>query len=119
MKKIIFIFILLVLFSCSKDQSISEEKFIKVYEEVLIARESTDDTATGTEKVNEVFAKYHITEPQFRQMFEKLSADNPKRLAEMIDSVRLRTEVDIRKIDSVSKASEMEKDTNSPTQSKK
>jgi len=119
MKKIILILSLVLVFACNDESKTSEEKFIQVYQEVLLARESTADREEGTSNVNEVFAKYNISEPEFREMFMKLSSDNPKRLAEMIDSIRIYTEVEIRKIDSVEKALEMEKDTNSPTQSEK
>lgn len=106
-------------FACSEENGISEEKFIQIYKEVLLARESTVDREEGTSNVNEVFAKYNISEPEFRGMYMKLSSENPQRLAEIIDSIRIYTEVEIREIDSLEKASEMEKDTNSPTQSDK
>lgn len=119
MKKILLIFSLVLVYACTEESNISEKKFIQVYQEVLLARESTADIEKGTSSVNEVFAKYNISEPEFREMYMKLSSEDPKRLAEMIDSIRVYTEVEIRKIDSVQKASEMEKDTNSTTQSDK
>ncbi len=110
---------LVLVFACSEDGSMTDEKFIQIYQEVLVARESTVDREAGTSRVNEVFAKYNISEPEFRQMYLKMSSEKPKRLAEMMDSIRIQTEVEIRKIDSTKKASEMEKDTNSTTNSEK
>ncbi|MER3328873.1 MAG: hypothetical protein RIF34_04785 [Candidatus Kapaibacterium sp.] len=113
MKKIILILSLVLVFACSEDGGMTDEKFIQIYQEVLIARESTADREAGTSKVNEVFEKYNISEPEFRQMYMKMSSENPKRLAEMMDSIRIHTEVEIRKIDSTKKALEVEKDSNS------
>jgi hypothetical protein len=115
MKKLILILSLVLVFACNEDEGMSDEKFIQIYQEVLVARESTADREAGTSRVNEVFAKYNISEPEFRKMFLKMSSEKPKRLAEMMDSIRIKTEVKIRKIDSTKKASEMEKDTNSAT----
>lgn len=119
MKKTLFILSLIMLFACSQESDVSEEKFVQIYKEILIARESTSDTEKATSNVNEVFEKYNMSESQFREMFMKLSAEDPKRLTEMIDSVRIFTEIEIKKIDSLKGKSEMEKDTNSPTQSDK
>lgn len=119
MKKIILILSLVFVFACSDDGGMTDEKFIQIYQEVLVARESTADREAGTSKVNEVFAKYNISEPEFRQMYLKMSSEKPKRLAEMMDSIRIQTEVEIRKIDSTKKESEMEKDTNSTADSDK
>lgn len=119
MKKTLIILSLVMLFACSEESEVSQEKFVQIYKEILIARESTSDVEKGTSNVNEVFDKYNISESQFRKMFMKLSAENPKRLTEMIDSVRIYTEVEIKRIDSLNGKSQMEKDTNSPTQSDK
>lgn len=119
MKKTLIIFSLIMLFACSQESDVSQEKFVQIYKEILIARESTSDTEKGTSNVNEVFEKYNISESQFRDMFMKLSAEDPKRLTEMIDSVRIYTEVEIKKIDSLNGKSKMEKDTNTSTQSDK
>lgn len=119
MKKIIFILSLVLVFACSEDEGMSDEKFIQIYQEVLVARESSADREVGTSKVNEVFAKYDISEPEFRKMYLKMSSEKPKRLAEMMDSIRIQTEVEIRKIDSTKKALEMEKDTNSAADANK
>ena len=119
MKKIIMILSLALVFACSDDGGMTDEKFIQIYQEVLVARESTVDREAGTSKVNEVFEKYNISEPEFRQMYLKMSSEKPKRLAEMLDSIRIQTEVEIRNIDSTRKASEMEKKTDSTTKSDK
>lgn len=119
MKKIILILSLVFVFACSDDGGMTDEKFIQIYQEVLVARESTADRDAGTSRVNEVFAKYNISEPEFRQMYLKMSSEKPKRLAEMMDSIRIQTEVEIRKIDSTKHASEMEVDTSSATNAKK
>ena len=119
MKKIILILSLVLVFACSEDEGMSDEKFIQIYQEVLVARESTADREAGTSKVNEVFAKYNISEPEFRRMYLKMASDKPKRLAEMMDSIRIQTEVEIGKIDSTEKMLEMEQDTNSATKTDK
>ena len=119
MKKIILILSLVLVFACSEDEGMSDEKFIQIYQEVLVARESTADREAGTSKVNEVFAKYNISEPEFRRMYLKMASDKPKRLAEMMDSIRIQTEVEIGKIDSTKKVLEMEQDTNSATKTDK
>ncbi|MFA7326012.1 MAG: hypothetical protein WC121_05055 [Candidatus Kapaibacterium sp.] len=119
MKKIIMILSLVLVFACSDDGGMTDEKFIQIYQEVLVARESTVDREAGTSKVNEVFEKYNISEPEFQKIFFKMAKEKPKRLAEMMDSIRIQTEVQIRNIDSTKKASEMEKDTNSASNSDK
>ncbi|GEM_PF-1502744 len=119
MKKIILILSLVLVFACNDEEGMSDEKFIQIYKEVLVARESTADREAGTSKVNEVFAKYNISEPEFRKMFLKMSSEKPKRLAEMMDSIRIQTEVGIRNIDSTRRALEMKKDTNSATNTDK
>jgi hypothetical protein len=119
MKKLILIFCLLMAFSCGDGGQVPEHKFIQIYKEVLIARESTQDREAGTQKVMAIFAKHNISEPEFRKMYMKLSEENPKKLAEMIDSIRHQTEIEIRQIDSTRKVSEMEKDTNTTAKTKK
>ena len=119
MKKIILILSLAFVLACSDDGSMTDEKFIQIYQEVLVARESSADREAGTTKVNEVFAKYNISEPEFQKIFFKMAKEKPKRLAEMMDSIRIQTEVEIRKIDSTKHASEVEVDTSSATNAKK
>jgi|APTNR8051073442_1049403.scaffolds.fasta_scaffold14374_4 hypothetical protein len=119
MKKIILILSLVLVFACNNEDGMSDEKFIQIYQEVLVARESTVDREKGTSKVNEVFEKYNISEPEFRKLYLKMASENPKRLAELLDSIRIQTEVEIRSIDSIRKASEMKKDTNSATNTDK
>lgn len=119
MKKMIFILSLVVFFACGEESKLNDEKFIQVYKEILIARESTPDVQAGTEKVMQILANHGMSEPEFRKMYMKLSSEKPKRLAEMIDSIRHETEVEIHKIDSVRKASKMEVDTDTTANPKK
>lgn len=110
---------LVLVFACSDDGAMTDEKFIQIYQEVLVARESTSDREVGTTRVNEVFTKYNISEPEFQKIYLKMASEKPKRLAEMLDSIRIQTEIQIRNIDSTKKASEMEKDTSSAANSEK
>ena len=119
MKYILIILSLLILSSCEQEDSIDDKKFLDIYTEVLIARESTTDREKGTEEVNKVLAEHGMTEPEFRKTYLELSKEDPKRLGRLIDSIRNHTSEVIRKIDSVDNAKlEMEKDTNSATQPK-
>lgn len=106
--------------SCEQETKISDEKFLDIYTEVFIARESTTDREKGTEEVNKVLAKYGMTEPEFRQIMIDISQKNPKRLGRLIDSVRNYTSEVIRGIDSVENANlKMEQDTNATTEPEK
>lgn len=106
--------------SCEQETKISDEKFLDIYTEVFIARESTTDREKGTEEVNKVLAKYGMTEPEFRQIMIDISQKDPKRLGRLIDSVRNYTSEVIRGIDSVENANlKMEQDTNATTDPEK
>lgn len=120
MKYIIIAISIITLFSCEENNKIEDSKFLDIYTEVLIARESTTDREKGTEEVNKVLAEHGMTEPEFRKTYLELSKEDPKRLGRLIDSIRNHTSEVIREIDSVDNAKlEMEKDTNSTTQSEK
>lgn len=120
MNYILILLSLLLLSACEQENSIDDEKFLDIYTEVLIARESTTNREKGTEEVNKVLAEHGMTEPEFRKTYLELSKEDPKRLGRLIDSIRNHTSEVIRKIDSVDNAKlEMEKDTNTATQTEK
>src|SRR6056300_815133 len=103
--KYVLILISIILFSsCEQEKKMSDEKFLDIYTEVLIARESTTDREEGTRKVNKVLEKHSMTEPDFRKTYLELSKDDPKRLGRLIDSVKNHTSEVIREIDSVENA---------------
>ena len=119
MKKLYLVLIFTLFFACSQEEGkITEGEFIEIYREVLVARESVSDRDEGTSKVNEVFEKHNITEPEFRKYYEGLMKENPRRLAIILDSIRNLTLKEIKEIDSTINAQlEVEKDTSSTTDS--
>lgn len=120
MKYILILISIIILTSCEQEKHISDEKFLDIYTEVLIARESTTDREKGTKEVNKVLAKYGMTEPEFRQVMIDISQKEPKRLGRLIDSIRNHTSEVIREIDSVENAKlKMEQDTNATTEPEK
>lgn len=88
MQKYIFL-ILISLFglvSCT-DESKREQKFFDTYREILIARESIQDSVAANKKVQEIIQKHGYDDFTFKQEFFDIAKDNDKFL-KLIDSLR-------------------------------
>jgi hypothetical protein len=60
---------------------------MKAYKEILIARESNQDTAQANREVRKIFKKYNYTEKSFRDKYFEM-ASNREEFVNLIDSVR-------------------------------
>lgn len=72
----------LVLNSCSDKKEIKEDKFIKVYCDLLIAQDTT--RTVSREMRNEIFARYEVTEEQYNLTVQSYNND-PKKWDEFFD----------------------------------
>lgn len=84
MKKIIFI-LLIIFVSCGTDKE--EERFIRTYRQILIARAESTDSLAANAKVQKILQNNGYTESEFRKIFFTL-ASKEKDFILIIDSLR-------------------------------
>jgi hypothetical protein len=73
--------------SCGNGQDEKYEVFLQTYKDILIARESTADSALANQKVDSILNAKGLSEAKFRQIMIDLSQDKDD-FFKMIDSVR-------------------------------
>lgn len=77
-----------VLMSGCSDNKVDEQRFFKVYEEVLQIRSQYEDTAVANPKVKELLKKNNYTNEQFKEEFLELSK-NSEVFLRKLDSIRV------------------------------
>jgi len=88
LKIIIFSFVtILFSASCGNNQDEKYDVFLDTYKDILIARESTNDSTEANEKVDSILIAKGLSEARFRQIMIDLS-QNKDNFFIMIDSVR-------------------------------
>ena len=85
--KIIYILLLLFLFSACNKTGVDENKFFDIYKEILVIRSHEEDTSIANPQVRELFKKYNYPKEQFEKDFFTL-ANKDEKLASKIDSLR-------------------------------
>ena len=83
---IIFIFVILILFpACEKEPAISEDKFIKVYVDLLIIQDTTSTDSFSLDSLKAiVFEKNNITAEQYDATIQYYN-EHPKRWEDFFD----------------------------------
>jgi hypothetical protein len=69
----LFLFSLLLLYGCKKEGVLEEERFVKIYSEILIA----GDTTSVNLAKKDVFERYNISEEEYRATVDHYNK-NPK-----------------------------------------
>lgn len=82
--QISFLSLLLLTLTGCKDQPVSEDKFIKVYTDLVIAQDTTGRVSELSQIKKRVFAKYSITEQDYNNTF-KFYNENPERWEAFFD----------------------------------
>lgn len=80
---LITLFSLLALTGC-KDQPVSEDKFIKVYTDIVIAQDTIGQVSTLSQIKKSIFAKNSITEKDYNNTF-KYYNENPEKWEAFFD----------------------------------
>jgi hypothetical protein len=91
MKKVLFVFGVLFLLSCSKDTFIERNKFTDIYAETLLISANTSLTdSLRKQRIDSLLRFNHFTEEDFKATVKKFS-DDPERwkdiYKEIIDKV--------------------------------
>ncbi len=81
---------IVLLVSCSKEQSAEDQRFLKTYTEILVERFRTADTAIANSKIAEVIKNNGFTQETFKQEFFRYMNQDPKILRTLIDSANVR-----------------------------
>lgn len=84
--KITILLILIALVSCSSDNE-EEIRFMKVYKDILIAREQIQDSLAANNAVDSILKQNGYTQKEFKEAYFEL-ATNSERFISVIDSVR-------------------------------
>lgn len=86
LSKIIYLFITIILFAaCEKEPAISEDKFIKVYVDLLILQDTTSTSNISLDSLKAiVFKKNNITLDQYDATIQYYN-EHPKRWEEFFD----------------------------------
>ncbi len=87
MKSIRYLFLLMLLASCSSEYEINEE-FGDAYLKILVTREMNQDTAIANPLVLSILDSAGYTEPEFREEFSKIVQNNPDAFNKLLDSLR-------------------------------
>ncbi len=88
MKKIIIAFSLcFMLFACDSEGNVDKDKYLKVYKEILVVRESISDSIAANKEVQLILDKYKYTTKSFADETMKLMSQD-KDLFNIIDSLR-------------------------------
>lgn len=77
----------ILFFSCGSEDSKNEYPVIKIYKEVLIAREVNPDSSIANKKIDSIFQSYGTSEPEFRKRIIEQS-QNRDDFIKLIDSLR-------------------------------
>ncbi|MBM2813757.1 MAG: hypothetical protein HW421_519 [Ignavibacteria bacterium] len=85
MKYLIAFFTILILVSCSESKE--QEKFLNVYREILIARDSYLDSIKASKEILKIYTKYGFTAETFKKKYFEYAA-NHQEFIRMIDSLR-------------------------------
>ena len=81
----LFIPFVFLLASCSDNPPVKEEKFVKIYVDMLIAQDSTGSNGKQLEVIKrKVLKKYSVSETDYNSTL-KFYNDDPKKWAEFFD----------------------------------
>ena len=71
-KNITIIFLLTAfIFSCSKDDILPEDKFIKIYIDILVAQDTLSDSSISNDSLKTlILGKYNVTDSVFTKTIE-------------------------------------------------
>ena len=71
-KNITIIFLLTTfIFSCSKDNILPEDKFIKIYIDILVAQDTLSDSSISNDSLKTlILGKYNVTDSVFTKTIE-------------------------------------------------
>lgn len=106
--KILIVFVVFIFIACSNSED-RINKFTNIYYEIMVARETYPDTSLGNRKVIEILKKHGYSMNEFQKESMELLMKDRATFTKVIDSVRKRAEMEIKKItDEASK----KKDTN-------
>jgi hypothetical protein len=85
-KFLLFIVTILLFQGCEKDPPIQEEKFIKVYVDLLIIQDTTTVESFSTDSVKSlVFARHNISSEQYEKMLSYYNSQ-PEKWTAFFDS---------------------------------
>ena len=85
-KFLLFIVTILLFQGCEKDPPIQEEKFIKVYVDLLIIQDTTTVESFSTDSVKSlVFARHNISSEQYEKMLDYYNSQ-PEKWTAFFDS---------------------------------
>jgi hypothetical protein len=60
-----------VIFSCSKDDILPEDKFIKIYIDILVAQDTLSDSSISNDSLKTlILEKYNVTDSVFTKTIE-------------------------------------------------
>jgi hypothetical protein len=83
---LLIIFLLLFISACEKDPPIQEEKFIKVYVDLLIIQDTTTVESFSPDSVKSlVFARHNISSEQYEKMLDYYNSQ-PEKWTAFFDS---------------------------------
>ena len=79
-KNITIIFLLTVfIFSCSKDDILPEDKFIKIYIDILVAQDTLTDNSISNDSLKTlILQKHNVTDSLFTKTIEYYNYDPAK-----------------------------------------
>ena len=73
----IFCFLIVFIFSCSKDDIIPEDKFINIYIDILVAQDTLTDNSISNDSLKTlILQKYNITDSIYTNTIEDYN-NNP------------------------------------------
>lgn len=98
MKKIVLILsMLLFIISCDEIDDSRIYKYSDIYYQILLVREKFQDTAIANPKVNEILSKNGYNQKTFQNESFELFEKDKNLFTKMIDSVRRKAEIEIKK----------------------
>lgn len=88
MKRILIALALFFTFiACGEQSSIDQDKYLKVYREILIARETIADSLEANKEVQDILEKYEYTLDRFAEEAMELQRNSGDFL-KIVDSLR-------------------------------
>jgi len=87
-KNITIIFLLsVIIFSCSKDDILPEDKFINIYIDILVAQDTLTDNSISNDSLKTlILQKYNVTGPTYTKTVEYYNS-NPDKWGKFFEDV--------------------------------
>lgn len=92
------LFILIIIFSgCSQDKTINEDKFVKIYTDLVIAQDTIPNISSFNKAKNKIFERYNISSNDYENTIEYYNNDSERwkvffaKVTAHIDSLKTKT----------------------------